>query len=377
MSSGFNTERWFAPFVNRWLDHISTKTVEWVDSSIKADSFKPEQENVLHSTSVTDLFCAIAQELDSIKHLEWSNPRQTAQFMLKFSKTMNLAIEQYCDALEDYETKHTTTGGSGADGKLASNAAMAANLIRGWQQQTGPRDIQEDTCVRVSNIETALKKLDEIYRDMDVQKLNVQLKSRNSEQPQTSISGEVHGNFNVEIYRGERLRPASKNGLSSSYVVVRVPAAAFDTAAINSLGTEKKIAAAAALELMKSRVGYDSLSPVWDESFQVLIPAARELEVVVYNKNLLFADEVIGRGRIQLSAKLMDHQTHDVWVTLEPQGRVLFRITMEGEEEDIVFYFRKTYAKLLRTRHDFRRVFVSRVRNLFASFLLLMSDSSL
>lgn len=142
MGSGFNVERWFAPFVNRWLDWTSRQTLQWVQNAIYADKFIPEAKGALHSSSITDLFTAIHQELETIKNLEWSNIRQVAQFMVKYSKTMNLAIEQYCDAMLDGENKDAVTA--------VAIGHAASGLLWGWSAPTGPKDITEsvsiDTC---------------------------------------------------------------------------------------------------------------------------------------------------------------------------------------------------------------------------------------
>jgi hypothetical protein len=148
-------------------------------------------------------------------------------------------------------------------------------------------------------------------------------------------------------------------------------------------------------ELAKSRVEYDSLNVSWDESFHCILPAVDKLEVLVYSKNLIASDELMGRAELdftQLSslssssselsrsnsdaggagavgglAKMMravnlfDHQTHDIWIDVEPQGRLLLRLTLEGEDEDVDFWFKKSIERLGRTRDDFYRVLTAKV----------------
>lgn len=89
--------------------------------------------------------------------------------------------------------------------------------------------------------------------------------------------------------------------------------------------------------------------------------------MAVFSKNLLTADEVAGTAIIDLSPgsrlrrRLMDNQTHDVYVELEPQGRLLLRITMEGEQEDVDFWFRRSNERLIRVRDDFIRSLTAKV----------------
>jgi hypothetical protein len=87
-SIGFNVEKWFAPFVMKWLDHLSKQTITWVGRALESDSFIPinVDEDQKHSSSVTDLFTVVYQQLDFIKGLDWSNVVQSARFLQKFAK---------------------------------------------------------------------------------------------------------------------------------------------------------------------------------------------------------------------------------------------------------------------------------------------------
>ena len=55
---------------------------------------------------------------------------------------------------------------------------------------------------------------------------------------------------------------------------------------------------------------------------------------------LIGKHNTIGREYICLDPRLYsDFLTHDVWKTLDTQGRILLRISMESEKDDIQFYF--------------------------------------
>ena len=111
----------------------------------------------------------------------------------------------------------------------------------------------------------------------------------------------------------------------------------------------------------------ESVNPTWDETHTVILPPVDRLEVAVFSKNLLTSDEVDGTAVIDLAVgtrlrkKLADYQTHDVYLELEPQGRVLLRLTMEGEKEDVDFWFRRTNERLIRTRDTFLRSLTAKV----------------
>jgi hypothetical protein len=98
-----------------------------------------------------------------------------------------------------------------------------------------------------------------------------------------------------------------------------------------------------------------------------MLPPVQRLEVAVVSKNILSADEVSGTAIIDLSndtklyKKLFDHQTHDVYIELEPQGCLLLRIKMAGEVDDAGFWFKKTTERLIRTRDSFLRSLTEKV----------------
>lgn len=101
----------------------------------------------------------------------------------------------------------------------------------------------------------------------------------------------------------------------------------------------------------------------------MLVPIIR-LEVAVFSKNLIASDEVAGTAIIDLSPtatisrKLRDNHTHDVFVELEPQGRLLMRLTMDGGQEDVDFWFKRTNERLIRVRDDYLRSLTAKVNDM-------------
>ncbi|KAI8903699.1 hypothetical protein DFJ77DRAFT_429222 [Powellomyces hirtus] len=416
LNAGFNVERWFSPFVFRWLNHLSSRTVEWVNNAVKADLFEPVQgaESVERggggfSSSVTDLFSAVYQELEFIKGLEWSDPVQSAGFMQGFAKSVSKAIEQYCDAIALGEIKAAPeASGTSWQGLLATATASVGKSV-----SNGPRDIANESCVKLCNIEYAMTKLDDMYRVMNVQELNRVLRrhraaladsppgsrntSRDNLTPDDVDDTYVKGAFKIQLSYAENLKPCNKNGLANPYIIVRVPDGtvvpiAAEPAATSRLSNTTNTITALSpsgkrsstgsgstpaagptvlngihCELARSRVISDTINPTWDETFEVILPPVTKIEVAVLSKNLLTADEIAGKATVDLSRgtrlrrKLGDHQTHDVYVEMEPQGRVLVRLTMEGADEDVDFWFRRSKERLGRMRDDFVRALTARI----------------
>ncbi|KAI8819033.1 uncharacterized protein EV422DRAFT_498416 [Fimicolochytrium jonesii] len=398
-NTGFNVERWFAPFITRWLEHLSTKTVEWVNNAVKADQFEPLNPNDGgFSSSVTDLFSAVYQELEFIKGLEWSDPVQSAGFMQGFAKTVSKAIENYCDALAMGEIKADASTGSSWQGLLATTVGKTA--------QNGPKDIANVSCVKLCNIEYAMTKLHDMFRVMNVQELNrilrrhraqvaAEAEALSASSPSSAKRAEeddtcVSGALKVHLSYAENLQPCNKNGLANPYIILRVPdgtvvpppeTSATPAAASSTGGRTTPFTGSSsanppvgptilngiACELARSRAIPDTLAPTWDETFEVMLPPVTKLEVAVLSKNILTADDFAGNAVVNLAKgtrlrrKLADHQAHDVYVDLEPQGRVLVRLTMEGAAEDVEFWFRRSKERLGRMRDDFVRSLTARI----------------
>lgn len=77
--------------------------------------------------------------------------------------------------------------------------------------------------------------------------------------------------------------------------------------------------------------------------------------------------DVVGRGFICLNpTQYGDFLTHDIWSDLEStnqgnQGRILLRISMEGEKDDTQFYFGRAFRSLGRSEGDMMRIFIDKV----------------
>ncbi|KAJ2993733.1 hypothetical protein HDV02_002096 [Globomyces sp. JEL0801] len=376
-------ESWFAPFMYKWLHQLSLKSILWVQEAVKADTFDPEGEGEdgvpLHSSSITDVFSSIYSELEFITDLRWSDPVQNAQFFQMFAKTMNSAIEQYCDAIALAEKKTS----------VSAVTSFTQNLL--GNKNTEPEDIEAESCAKLRNVQFAMSKLREMYKMMNVSAITKTVKNHRksmailkSVDKTAASEAKITGAFKFHATYAENVKPINKNGTSNPYLIVRVPEGtvvppleqptALSPSKVKDGDDRPKaptptatVLTGNACELFRSRVVNDSLNPTWDETFTVILPPVERIEIAVFSRNMLIADEVAGTAIIDLSLgtrlrrKLQDHQTHDIYVELEPQGRVLLRLTLEGEEEDVDFWFRRTNERLIRTRDSFLRALTIKI----------------
>jgi len=79
-------------------------------TAIKIDKFEMNSEandQLGFSSSITDVFSAIFQQLDFIVALDWNDAYQSAIFIHTFSKVISKALDHYCDAIFADEFKTT------------------------------------------------------------------------------------------------------------------------------------------------------------------------------------------------------------------------------------------------------------------------------
>jgi rubrerythrin len=88
------------------------------------------------------------------------------------------------------------------------------------------------------------------------------------------------------------------------------------------------------------------------------------LMVSVRDRALVGKHDTVGRAYLCLDPRRFgDFLAHELWMDLEPSGRVLIRVSMEGEKDDIQFFFGRAFRSLKRAESDMLRVFIDKVRS--------------
>lgn len=112
----------------------------------------------------------------------------------------------------------------------------------------------------------------------------------------------------------------------------------------------------------KTRTLYDTNAPRWSETFDLSVQGSLWLAATVYHRNLVEDHDSLGRALVHLDPKQYnDFLPKEVWLDLNPHGRILLRISMEGEKDDIQFYFGRAFRSLKRTESDMVRIIVDKV----------------
>jgi hypothetical protein len=86
------------------------------------------------------------------------------------------------------------------------------------------------------------------------------------------------------------------------------------------------------------------------------------LMISVRDRALIGKHDTVGRAYICLDPRPYgDFLVHDKWFDLDTHGRILLRVSMEGEKDDIQFYFGRGFRSLKRAEGDMVRIFIDKV----------------
>jgi Ca2+-dependent lipid-binding protein len=147
--------------------------------------------------------------------------------------------------------------------------------------------------------------------------------------------------FTIKIVEAEDLKACDVSGYSDPYVV---------------LGDEFQ------KRLAKTRIIYANLNPRWDESVDITTQGPLNIIATVWDWDTMGDHDCVGRTSLKLDpAYFSDYMPREYWLDLDTQGRLLLRVSMEGERDDIRFYFGKAFRTLKRTERDMTRKITDKV----------------
>jgi Ca2+-dependent lipid-binding protein len=148
--------------------------------------------------------------------------------------------------------------------------------------------------------------------------------------------------FTIKIVEAEDLKACDPSGTSDPYVV---------------LGDEYQ------KRLYKTRIVMRNLNPRWDESVDITVPGPINIIATIWDWDTFGDHDYVGRTNLKLDpSHFSDYLPREYWVNLDTQGRMLLRVSMEGERDDIQFYFGKAFRLLKRTERDMTRLITDKVR---------------
>ena len=147
--------------------------------------------------------------------------------------------------------------------------------------------------------------------------------------------------FTIKVVEAEDLKACDTSGYSDPYVV---------------FGDEYQ------KRLHKTRIIYRNLNPRWDESFDITVQGPVNVIATIWDYDTFGDHDYVGRTSLKLDpVHFGDYLPREFWLDLDSQGRLLIRVSMEGERDDIQFHFGKAFRHLKRTERDMVRKITDKV----------------
>lgn len=147
--------------------------------------------------------------------------------------------------------------------------------------------------------------------------------------------------FTIKVVEAEDIKACDPNGYSDPYVVL-----------VDEY--QKRLA--------KTRVVPRTLNPRWDESVDVTVTGAVNVIATLWDYDTFGDHDFVGRTSLKLDpVHFSDYLPREFWLDLDTQGRLLIRVSMEGEKDDIQFHFGKAFRHLKRTERDMVRKITDKV----------------
>ncbi|KAI0013352.1 hypothetical protein F4779DRAFT_388567 [Xylariaceae sp. FL0662B] len=353
----FDVEELLVGFVWRWIQNAETRAEEFVDEAIKQDQFQVRGhgpghislDSERHSHSVIDMFQLFHQTADQVFHLEWDNDVHHARFMTALSKIFANSIARYCEIVgQRFMKEMDTPRPNEKDAAGASQVRFMQYAKDAWssKEKIEPFQFYPESLVKLNNIEWAMQELDKLEKSMNVDACASILEKADG--PKRQVKRPAKYVFTIKIVEAEEIKACDPNGTSDPYVVL--------------VDEYQK-------RLHKTRVVMRTLSPRWDESVDVTVSGPLNVVATVWDYDTFGDHDFVGRTSLKLDPiHFSDYLPREFWLDLDTQGRILLRVSMEGERDDIQFYFGKAFRHLKRTERDMvRKVTDKLTRHIHAS----------
>lgn len=193
--------------------------------------------------------------------------------------------------------------------------------------------------MKLNNVEYAMQELDKLEKSMDTERHATLLERLDG--AKKKIKKPSKYTFTIKVVEAEDLKACDASGYSDPYVV---------------FGDEYQ------KRLYKTRIIHQNLNPRWDESFDVTVQGPVNLISTIWDYDTFGDHDYVGRTSLKLDpVHFSDYLPREFWLDLDSQGRLLIRVSMEGERDDILFHFGKAFRHLKRTERDMVRKITDKV----------------
>ncbi|KAK3341597.1 hypothetical protein B0T25DRAFT_558719 [Lasiosphaeria hispida] len=331
-------------FVWDYIKFTEGKVEEFAENAVNSDKFEVRanadgfaSDEGRHSFSILDTFTSFRSAVDTIVSLHWQNQVQHARFMTGLARAFAGAIGRYCELVEtrfakemDRQTEEELVAASKTtQEKFFQYAKEAWNT----KERIEPFQFLPESFVKFNNIEHAMQELDKLEKFMKVDACADLI--RKIDGPKAAVKKPAKYVFTIKIVEAEDLKACDANGSSDPYLV---------------LGDEYQ------KRLHKTRIIKTNLNPRWDESVDITVTGPLNIIATIWDYDMIGDHDFVGRTSLKLDpVHFSDYLPREFWLDLDTQGRLLLRVSMEGERDDIQFHFGKAFRHLKRTERDMVR----------------------
>ncbi|KAH8692430.1 C2 domain protein [Talaromyces proteolyticus] len=334
-------------FVWQWVRQVDDKIMEWVEQAAAKDAYTvrsgetsnlPEDE-LRHSVSAIDIFRSFNQVVEELVNLGWDDDYQYAKFMTALSKSIGRGIAKYCELLEQSFIKEMDRLSPDQEASLVQSRQeklmQLAKEAWNYKEKIEPFQFLTESLVKLNNIEYAIAQLDKLEKEINVDGCADAIAKHSPPMTQQKVRKATTYVFTVKIVEGEDLKACDIDGWSDPYVVLTDE-------------YQKRIA--------KTHIVYRNLNPRWDSSIDITTKGPLNIIATVWDWDAVGDHDYVGRTSLKLDpAHFSDFLPREFWLDLDTQGRILLRVSMEGERDDIQFYFGKCFRTLKRTEKEMTR----------------------
>jgi len=348
----FDIEDLLEGFVWRLIKNVDERMPGFVDEAIKHDVFKVRTrhegdiptDDERHSVSIIDIFAMFSQSIGQVHDLNWGNNVHSARFMTALAKAFAAGIGRYCETVQRLFEKEM-------DRRSEQEAVAAQKTTQekffqyakdAWnnKDKIEPFQFYPQSFVKFNNVEWAMQNLDKLEQRMDVDAC-AEILNKIDGPKQAARRRTAKYVFTVKIVEGEELKACDPNGFSDPYVVL--------------CDEYQK-------RLHRTRVINRNLNPRWDESVDISVEGPLNLIATIWDHDMFGDHDFVGRTSLKLDpVHFSDYLPREFWLDLDTQGRILIRVSMEGERDDIQFHFGKAFRHLKRTERDMVRLVTSKL----------------
>ncbi|CAG7961297.1 unnamed protein product [Penicillium salamii] len=342
----FHVESLLQEFVWRWLRLTDQKVMDWVSQATRQDAFTVRADEAMdlapeddrHSVSVIDIFRSFNQVVENLVNLEWDDDFQYAKFMTHLSNSIGKGVATYCDSLEKMFAREMDR--LTPEQEAALNQTAQEKFLQfakdAWtnKEKIEPFQFSSESLVKLNNIEYALSQLDKLEKDINVDAC-AEVIARHTPPQLKKVRKSTTYVFTIKIVEAEDLKACDIGGGSDPYVVLADE-------------YQKRIA--------KTRTIYNNLNPRWEDAVDLTTQGPLNIIATIWDWDAVGDHDYVGRTSIKLDpVHFSDFLPREYWLDLDTQGRLLLRVSMEGERDDIQFYFGKAFRTLKRTERDMTR----------------------